>query len=103
MDRRGFLRSLLTTTAAAYTVPLLSLLPEVEMVAVKATDFGALTQAQKTVWSRDLWAMASSKSFLDKFTDNNSVVDYVARLERSEAGPTIRISLREGMSDVRAV
>lgn len=59
------------------------------------TNFAALTDEQKTVWSRDLWKAARNASFITKFagTSNNSMVQRITELTKSEKGARAVITL----------
>jgi N4-gp56 family major capsid protein len=59
------------------------------------TNFAALTAEQKTVWSRDVWKEAREKSFINKFTgtDENSVIQRVTELTRTEKGERVLMHL----------
>lgn len=52
------------------------------------TNFAALTDEQKTIWSRDLWKAARNMSFLNRFTGSgpNSMVQRITELTKSEKG-----------------
>jgi hypothetical protein len=57
------------------------------------TNFAALTPNQKMVWSRDLWKAARDLMFLNKFvgTDQNSVIQRITDLTRTEKGEKVNI------------
>jgi len=59
------------------------------------TNFAALTSEQKTVWSMDLWEMARNMSFVNKFmgSDENSVIQHVTELKKTEKGNRAVITL----------
>ena len=52
------------------------------------TNFAALTDEQKTIWSRDLWKAARNMSFLNRFTGTgpNAMVQRITELTKSEKG-----------------
>lgn len=59
------------------------------------TNFAALTDEQKTVWSLDLWKQARNYSFVNKFLSKgaNSVITHVDELTKSEKGARAVITL----------
>lgn len=59
------------------------------------TNFNALTDEQKTVWSRDVWKQARNLSFLSKFTGKgpNSMIQRITDLTKSEKGTRAVITL----------
>lgn len=59
------------------------------------TNFAALTNEQKTVWSRDFWAAARNASFINKFagTGPNSMVQRIPELTKDEKGARAVITL----------
>lgn len=59
------------------------------------TNFAALTDEQKTIWSRDLWKAARNNSFLNRFTGtgNNAMVQRITELTKSEKGARAVITL----------
>jgi N4-gp56 family major capsid protein len=59
------------------------------------TNFGLLTNEQKTVWSMDMWRMARNYSFINKFLGkgSNSVVQHITELKKSEKGARAVITL----------
>jgi N4-gp56 family major capsid protein len=59
------------------------------------TNFAALTDEQKTVWSRDLWKAARNYSFVDKFTGtgSNSMIQRITELTKSEKGDRAVLTL----------
>ena len=59
------------------------------------TNFSALTQNQKTVWSKDLWRQARAVSFIDKFTgeSDNSMIQRITELKKDERGARAVITL----------
>lgn len=59
------------------------------------TNFTELTDEQKAVWSRDLWAQARNMSFIEKFVgnDHNAVVQRVTELTEDERGDRAVITL----------
>ena len=52
------------------------------------TNFAALTQQQKLVWSKDVWKAAREKTFINKFIgdDENNVIQRITELTRTEKG-----------------
>jgi len=59
------------------------------------TNFAALTNEAKTIWSMDLWKHARNFSFLTQFmgTDSNSMVQRITELKKSEKGDRAVITL----------
>lgn len=59
------------------------------------TNFGLLTQEQKTIWSMDLWKQARNMSFINKFMGNgpNSLIQHITELKKSEKGARAVITL----------
>lgn len=59
------------------------------------TNFAALTNEQKTVWSMDLWKQARNMSFINKFLGKgpNSLVQHITELKKSEKGARAVITL----------
>ena len=59
------------------------------------TNFAALTNEQKTVWSRDLWKAARNNMFLNKFTGKgpNAMIQRITELTKSEKGARAVITL----------
>lgn len=59
------------------------------------TNFAALTDEQKTVWSLDFWRQARNLSFLNKYTGTgtNSIVQRITDLKKSEKGARAVITL----------
>jgi len=59
------------------------------------TNFGLLTNEQKTVWSMDLWKAARNMSFINKFLGKgpNSMVQHITELKKSEKGARAVITL----------
>lgn len=59
------------------------------------TNFAALTDEQKTVWSRDFWSAARNSSFINKFagTGPNSMVQRIPELTKDEKGARAVITL----------
>jgi N4-gp56 family major capsid protein len=62
---------------------------------VALTNFAALTDEQKTVWSREFWAAARNASFINKFagTGPNSMVQRIPELTKDEKGARAVITL----------
>jgi N4-gp56 family major capsid protein len=52
------------------------------------TNFAALTNEQKTIWSRDVWKHARNMSFINKFagSGSNAVVQRITDLTKDEKG-----------------
>lgn len=52
------------------------------------TNFGRLTDEQKTVWSRDLWKQARNVSFVNKFLGEgpNATIQRIKELTKTEKG-----------------
>jgi len=59
------------------------------------TNFGLLTNEQKTIWSMDFWKQARNYSFINKFlgTDTNSLVQHITELKKTEKGARAVITL----------
>lgn len=59
------------------------------------TNFGLLTDEQKTVWSRELWKQARNMSFVNRFLgkDPNSLIQHVTELKKTEKGSRAVITL----------
>jgi len=59
------------------------------------TNFGLLTDEQKTIWSMDLWKQARNYSFVNQFLgkDSNSVIQHITELKKSEKGARAVITL----------
>jgi N4-gp56 family major capsid protein len=59
------------------------------------TNFGLLTNNQKTMWSRDLWKNARNQSFIGKFLGNGpgAMVQHITELKKSEKGARAVITL----------
>jgi N4-gp56 family major capsid protein len=59
------------------------------------TNFGALTDEQLTVWSRDMWSYARNMSFVNKFvgSDENSMIQRITELKKDEKGARAVITL----------
>ena len=59
------------------------------------TNFGLLTNEQKTAWSMDFWSQARNYSFINKFLgkDSNSMIQHVTELKASEKGARAVITL----------
>lgn len=59
------------------------------------TNFAALTDEQKTVWSMDLWKQARNFAFVNKFLgkDTNSVIQHITELKKSEKGARAVLTL----------
>ena len=59
------------------------------------TNFGLLTNEQKTVWGRDLWKNARNQSFIGKFLGSGpgALVQHITDLKKSEKGARAVITL----------
>ena len=59
------------------------------------TNFGLLTNEQKTIWSMDLWKNARNQSFINKFlgSGTNSMIQHITSLKSSEKGARAVITL----------
>ena len=59
------------------------------------TNFGLLTNEQKTIWSMDLWKNARNKSFINQFlgSGTESMVQHITELKTSEKGARAVITL----------
>lgn len=59
------------------------------------TNFGLLTNEQKTIWSMDLWKNARNQSFINQFlgSGTNSMVQHITELSKSEKGARAVITL----------
>lgn len=59
------------------------------------TNFGALTNEQKTAWSLQFWKMARNNSFIAQFAGkgSNSMVQRITELKKSEKGARAVITL----------
>jgi N4-gp56 family major capsid protein len=59
------------------------------------TNFGLLTNEQKTIWSMDLWKNARNQSFVNKFLGSgaNSMIQHITELKQSEKGARAVITL----------
>jgi len=59
------------------------------------TNFGQLTDEQKTVWSRDLWKQARNMSFVNRFLGKgpNSLVQHITELKKTEKGARAVLTL----------
>jgi N4-gp56 family major capsid protein len=66
-----------------------------EDASMALTNFGLLTDEQKTAWSMDLWKQARNYSFIDKFAGSgaNSMVHKVTELKQDEKGARAVITL----------
>jgi N4-gp56 family major capsid protein len=63
------------------------------------TNFGLLTNEQKTVWSMDMWRQARNMSFINQFLgkDSNSLVQHITELKKTEKGARAVITLLNDM------
>ncbi len=59
------------------------------------TNFGLLTDEQKTVWSKDTWKMARNMSFVNQFLGSgpNSMIQHITELKKTEKGARAVITL----------
>jgi len=59
------------------------------------TNFAALTDEQKTIWSMDFWKKARNMSFINKFTgtSQDSLCQRITELRKSEKGARAVITL----------
>ena len=59
------------------------------------TNFGLLTNEQKTVWSMDLWKQARNMSFVNRFLGKGpeSLIQHITELKKSEKGARAVITL----------
>lgn len=59
------------------------------------TNFGLLTNEQKTSWSLDFWKQARNMSFINKFLGKgqNSLIQHITELTKSEKGARAVITL----------
>lgn len=59
------------------------------------TNFGLLTNEQKTVWAMDLWKNARNESFINKFLGKgpNAMIQHITELKKSETGARAVITL----------
>ena len=59
------------------------------------TNFGLLTNEQKTIWSMDLWKNARNQSFINRFLGSgpNSMIQHITELKQSEKGARAVITL----------
>ena len=59
------------------------------------TNFGALTDEQLTVWSRDTWSYARNYSFVNKFVGSgpNSMIQRITELKKDKKGARAVITL----------
>lgn len=59
------------------------------------TNFGKLTNEQKTVWSKDLWRRARNMSFINQFlgTGPNALIQHITELTRDEKGERAVLTL----------
>lgn len=59
------------------------------------TNFAALTDEQKTVWSMDLWKQARNLSFVNKFlaSGSSSTIQHITELTKNEKGARAVITL----------
>lgn len=65
------------------------------------TNFGALTDEQKTVWSRDVWRQARNLSFMNRFAGSNanSLFHRITELTKTEKGDRAVITLVPELED----
>lgn len=59
------------------------------------TNFGLLTQEQKTIWSKDLWRQARNQAFINRFMGKgpSSLIQHITELKKSEKGARAVITL----------
>lgn len=59
------------------------------------TNFGLLTNEQKTAWSMDFWKQARNYSFINKFLGkgSDSIIQHVTELKKTEKGTRAVITL----------
>lgn len=59
------------------------------------TNFGLLTNEQKTAWSLDFWKQARNLSFVNRFLGKgpNSLIQHITELKKSEKGARAVITL----------
>lgn len=59
------------------------------------TNFGLLTNEQKTTWSMDFWSQARNLTFINKFLgkDENSMIQHITELKKTEKGARAVITL----------
>ena len=59
------------------------------------TNFGLLTNEQKTIWSMDFWKQARNVSFINKFMgkSQNSMIQHIDELKKTEKGARAVITL----------
>jgi len=59
------------------------------------TNFGLLTNEQKTIWSMELWKNARNLSFINNFlgTSQNAMIQHITELKKSEKGARAVITL----------
>lgn len=59
------------------------------------TNFGLLTNEQKTIWSKDLWKNARNASFVNRFlgAGTNAMIQHITELKQSEKGARAVITL----------
>ena len=59
------------------------------------TNFAALTNEQKTIWSMDLWKHARNFSFMNRFsgTGPNAMIQRITELKKSEKGTRAVLTL----------
>lgn len=59
------------------------------------TNFNALTDEQKTVWSRDIWKLARNMAFTSKFAGRgpNSMIQRITELTKTEKGTRAVLTL----------
>ena len=64
------------------------------------TNFALLTNNQKTAWSLDFWKQARNQAFINKFLgkDQNSVIQHITELKKTEKGTRAVITLIADMT-----
>ena len=65
------------------------------------TNFAGLSDAQKKVWSRDLWKVARNNSFINKFagSGSNALVQNIKELTKTEKGDKAVIQLLNDLTN----
>jgi len=63
------------------------------------TNFGLLTNEQKTAWSLDFWKQARNNTFINKFLGKgpNSLIQHITELKKTEKGARAVITLLTDM------
>jgi N4-gp56 family major capsid protein len=65
------------------------------------TNFAGMVPKQKTVWSRDVWSAARDMTFVKRFmgTDQNSMIQRITELTRTEKGERVLMQLVADLVD----